>query len=120
MRLEKKKEEEIARRQGMTGKTLIQVVWLVLSGVVAYFLLTYMLTSEEINFSYNTIYGGLFIPTSVPRWVVLGGMILIFVLVMQMFLALGFAIASPEGRRKTGKPSLYSRNKDPFDNHYGH
>ncbi|MCA9921779.1 MAG: hypothetical protein KC419_21845 [Anaerolineales bacterium] len=118
MRLEKKKEQEIARRQGMTGKTIIQIIWLVISAGVAYFLLTYMIESEEINFTYGTIYRALFIPTSVPRWVVLSGLIIIFVLFMQMFLALGFAIASPEGRRKTGKPTLYSRNKDPFDDRY--
>lgn len=115
MRLERKNEEEIARRKGMTLKTIIQVIWLGISGVVAYFLITYMLESEEINFSYGLLYQQLFIPRSVPTWALLAIMILIFVLVMQVFLALGFMIASPEGRRKTGTPSMHSRVKDPFD-----
>jgi hypothetical protein len=118
MRLEKKRDEEIAQRKGMTGKTLIQIVWLGLSGVVAYGLLTYMNNADEINFSYSRVYRVLAIPGSVPQWVVIGGMILIFVLVMQVFLSLGFVIASPEGRRKTGEGSLHSRNKDPFDDRY--
>ncbi|KAA3657027.1 MAG: hypothetical protein DWQ04_29350 [Chloroflexi bacterium] len=120
MRIQKKQDEEIARRKGMTTKTIIQVIWLGISGVVAYFLINFMIESEEVGFNYNTLYNQLFIPRTIPKWVLLGVMILIFVLVMQMFLALGFAFASPEGRRKTGKPSLYSQNKDPFDDGYGH
>lgn len=115
MRLERKKDEEIAQRQGMTKKTLIQIVWLVISGIVAYFLINFLLESEEINFSYNTLYTQLFIPRAVPEWALLAGMIIVFVLVMQIFLVLGFVIASPEGRRKSGQPTLRSRNKDPFD-----
>lgn len=117
MRLERKKEEEISKRRGLTVKTLIQVVWLLISGVVAYFLLTYLEQSDEVNFSYGMVYNIFNIPGSVPPWIVLGGMILIFVLIMQLFLSLGFIIASPEGRRRTGDPSLHSRNKDPFDDH---
>lgn len=115
MRIEKKIEEEIARRKGMTVKTIIQIVWLGISGVISYFLVNYMLTSEEINFSYRLIYNTLRIPQSVPEIVVLGLLIFIGVFVFQIFLWLGFAFASPEGRRKTGDPSLYSRNKDPLD-----
>ncbi|MCP5095752.1 MAG: hypothetical protein GY943_09385 [Chloroflexi bacterium] len=115
MRLEKKQDEEIAKRKGMTGRTLIQIVWLGLSAAVAYGLLAYMNGSDEIRFSYGMIYRILSIPGSVPQWVVIGGLILIFVLIMQIFLSLGFVIASPEGRRKTGQASMHSRNRDPFD-----
>ena len=120
MRIEKKKDAEIASRQGNTVRTIIQIVWLIISGVVAYFLITYMIASEEIGFSYNTLYNQLFIPRSVPKWALLAGMIIIFVLIMQVFLSLGFAIASPDGRRKTGQPTLYSRTKDPYDDGFGH
>ncbi len=120
MRIQKKQEEEIARRKGMTGKTIIQIIWLGISGIVAYFLITFMMESEEFGFNYNTLYNQLYIPRTVPKWALLAVMIIIFVLIMQMFLAIGFAIASPEGRRKTGIPSLYSQNKDPFDDGYGH
>ena len=115
MRLEKKQDEEIARRRGMTGTTVIQVVWFIISGVISYFLITFMLNSEEINFSYAMIYNTTGLPRSVPEEAVLAILIFIFIFIFQILLWLGFAIASPEGRRKTGEPTLYSRNKDPFD-----
>ncbi len=115
MRIEKKQDEEIARRQGMTGKTVIQVVWFLISGIISYFLVTFMLNSEEVNFSYGLIYNTTGLPRSVPEGAILAILILILIMVFQVFLWLGFALASPEGRRKTGQPSLYSRNKDPFD-----
>jgi len=120
MRIQKKQEAAIARRKGMTGKTIVQIIWLAISTGVAYFLINFLMESEEFGFNYNTLYNQLFIPREIPKWVLLVVMIIIFVLVMQLFLALGFALASPEGRRKTGKPTLYSRNKDPFDDGYGH
>ena len=112
MRLERKQDAEIARRKGSTRKTLIQIFWLGLNGVVAYLLINFLLVSDEVNFSYNRIYQMFFIPRSVPSWVLLTGMIIAFVLVMQIFLSLGFVFMSPEGRRKTGEGSLYSRNEE--------
>jgi hypothetical protein len=38
--------------------------------------------------------------------------ILIFVIISQFFLTLGFFFASPEGRRKPGRGDLYSSNRD--------
>ncbi len=112
MRIQQKQDAEIAKRKGSTTRTIIQVVWLGLNSVVAYFLITYMLNSDEVNFSYNRIYQVLLIPTSVPTWVLLTGMIIVFVLVMQVFLSFGFILVSPEGRRKTGDASLHSRNEE--------
>ncbi|MEM7332030.1 MAG: hypothetical protein AAF490_08055 [Chloroflexota bacterium] len=115
MRIEKKQDEEIARRQGMTGKTMIQVIWFVFTGAISYFLVTFLLNSEEVNFSYALIYNTTGLPRTVPEGAVLALLVLIFIIIFQVFLWLGFALASPEGRRKTGQPTMYSRNKDPFD-----
>lgn len=112
MRIQKKQDAEIAKRKGSTVKTLIQVIWLGLNSVVAYFLITFLLNSDEVNFSYNRIYQVLLIPTSVPTWVLMMGMIIVFVLIMQIFLSFGFILMSPEGRRKTGDASLHSRNAE--------
>ena len=116
MQLEKKQQEELQRRKGLTGRTLIQVIWLLISGVIAFFLLRY-LEAQDV-FTYDKIYRQLALPRSIPNWAVMGGMILLIVFVMQIAVMFGFMIASPEGRRKTGKPSLHSRNKDPFDSQY--
>jgi hypothetical protein len=43
---------------------------------------------------------------------------LIIVFIMQFILIFGFMISAPEGRRKLGDPTMKSRNKDPFDDHY--
>lgn len=116
MRLEKKRDEELARRKGLTGKTIIQVIWLLISSVIAYFLSTFLFEQEVIT--YNMLYTQLAIPRDVPQVVVLGGLILLIVAVMQIFLILGFVLASPEGRRRSGEPSLHSRIKDPFDDQW--
>lgn len=112
MRLEKKKDEEIAARQGMTGKTIVSFIWLALSAVAAYFLVTYMFDTNALRFS--TFYN-MGLPTQVPSWVITAGMVILVVAIMQSFLMFGFIFASPEGRRRTGDPSLHSRSKNPLD-----
>ena len=116
MRLEKKRDEEIAARKGMTGRTIIMVIWLAISGVIAYFLIKYLFDTNVLR--YSTFYN-VGIPKSVPQWVLMGAMILILVVIMQTFLLFGFMMASPEGRRHTGDPSLYSHRKEPFDDQGG-
>lgn len=117
MRLEKKHEEKLAQRKGLTGKTIIQVVWLLFTGTLAYFFVNYLF-SEGI-LTTGLFYNQLFIPRSIPEI----GLKLIavfgFVIVMQIVFSIGFIIASPEGRRRTGDASMHSRNKDPFDDRFG-
>ncbi|MCA9945859.1 MAG: hypothetical protein H6656_04415 [Ardenticatenaceae bacterium] len=117
MRLEKKREEEIAKRKGLTGKTIIQVIWLLFTGTLAYFFTNYLFSQGIINA--NTFYNQLFIPRSVPELGVKLIMVLGLVIVMQIVFSIGYIVASPEGRRRTGDASMHSRNKDPFDDHFG-
>jgi len=116
MRLEKKKDEELAAREGMAGKTIIAFIWLTISAVAAYFLVKYMFDTSTLR--YSTFYS-LGLPSQVPNWVILVGMIILVVAIMQSFLMFGFMLASPEGRRRTGDASLHSRSKDPLDDHSG-
>lgn len=113
MRLEKKKQEELNKRKGLTGRTIAMVIWLIISFAVAYFLVEYLFSGGHLTES--LYYEELLIPDSVP----LLGLKLItmfgIVVAMQIIFYLGFFFASPEGRRRTGDPSLSSRNKDPFD-----
>ncbi len=113
MRLEKKELEELEERKGLTGKTIIQVIWLIISFAVAYFLLGALVDSGVFN--YAQIYKSLSLPTTLPVYVVQGTLMLLIVVIMQFILFIGFAFASPEGRRRTGDASMYSRRKDPFD-----
>jgi hypothetical protein len=116
MRLEKKREEELARRKGMTGRTIVAVIWLLISIVIGYFLVSYLVDQNYLNMN---LFYQLGIPRRVPSEVFFWFSVLIVVAIMQFFLMFGFMIASPEGRRPTGKATLYSRNKDPFDEEGG-
>ncbi len=112
MRLDRKKEEEVARRRGSASKTLIQMVWLLISLAIAYALTLYLFNQGTITADFLYRQG---IPRSIPEWGLQLGVTLLITIFMQMFLLLGFVIANPEGRRKLGEPTLVSRNKDVFD-----
>ena len=116
MRLEKKKDEELAARKGMTGRTIIGFIWLAISGVLAYLLVKYLIDGNVLKLN---IFYQMGVPRQIPTWVFMGVLILLIVILMQMFLLVGFMFASPEGRRHTGDPSLHSRSKDPFDDYGG-
>ncbi|WP_420645735.1 hypothetical protein [Candidatus Leptofilum sp.] len=117
MRLEKKHEEELAKRKGLTGKTVIQVIWLLFTGTLAYFFVNYLFSEGILR--PGIFYNQLFIPRSVPEIGLKLIVVLGLVIVMQIVFSLGYIIASPEGRRRTGDASMYSRNKDPFDDRFG-
>ncbi len=116
MRLDKKREEEVAQRQGMTGRTIVGFIWLLISLAASYFLVNYLIAQDYLNLS---MFYDMGVPRQVPEEVFLVAIILVLVGIMQFFLAFGYMIASPEGRRRTGDPTLYSRSKDPYDNEGG-
>lgn len=113
MRLEKKKNQELAKRKGLTGRTIAMVIFFLLSFVVAYFLANYLFAEGYLTTA--LFYNDLFIPEVVPEAGLKFITMFAIVVAMQIIFVLGFMLASPDGRRRTGDPSLYSRNKDPFD-----
>jgi hypothetical protein len=117
MRLEKKQDEAIAKRKGLTGKTIAQVIWFLATGALAYFFTNFLFSEGLINA--NTFYNQLLIPRSVPVLGLKLIMVLGLVIIMQIIFSIGYILASPEGRRRTGEASLHSRNKDPFDDRFG-
>ena len=117
MRIEKQKEAELAERKGLTGKTIIQFFSWLISAVIAYFIATYMFDNNMLSYGrLRTTFS--FIPFYINSWVFLAGTMLIIVVIIQFFVSIGFALGSPEGRRKTGKPSMHSRLKDPNDSQW--
>ncbi len=116
MRIEKKKEEELAQRKGLTKRTIVQIIWLGISFVLGYFLAKYLFDSGVLTPSF--FYVQLFVPRSVPEWGLVAMSTVGIVILLQIMFVIGFIIASPEGRRRTGNPSLHSRRKDPFDDRY--
>ncbi len=117
MRLEQKREEEISKRKGLTGRTIIMIVWLGISAAIGYFLTEYLVSQGTLDIN-NLMYNQIGLPRSVPEW---GAQLIIvigIVIVLQIVFWLGFVWFTPEGRRRTGDATLKSRNKDPYDNGY--
>lgn len=113
MRLEKKRDEELAKRKGLAGRTVVMVIWLGLSFTVAYFLTEYMFSAGYLTEAF--FYNELRIPAAVSSMGLKLITMSLIVVSMQIIFYLGFFMASPEGRRRTGDPTLHSRNRDPFD-----
>jgi hypothetical protein len=110
MKIERKRERELAERQGSARKTIIQGTWLLLSIIVAFILFRYLDQSGTLTMRY--LRTQLSLPAAVPEVVIMAIAILVFVIISQFFLTLGFFFASPQGRRKPGRGDLYSSNRD--------
>jgi TRAP-type C4-dicarboxylate transport system permease small subunit len=116
MRLDRKRDAELARRKGLTTRTIIQFLWLGISAFLAYLAIDWLFDSGQL--SYEFFYSTLFIPRSVPEIAILAALVLVVVAIMQFFLVLGYAIASPQGRERSGNPSPYSTTYDPMQDDY--
>jgi hypothetical protein len=110
MKIQKKRERELAERQGSARKTIVQGTWLLLSIIVAFILFRYLDQSGTLTMRY--LRTQLSLPAAVPEVVIMAIAILVFVIISQFFLTLGFFFASPQGRRKPGRGDLYSSNRD--------
>lgn len=115
MKLQKKKERELAEREGAAKTTVIQGIWLLLSFAVAYFLFSYLDSSGILTT--RALRAQMHVPGYIPDWGILAGAMLVFVMAAQIALAMGFFIASPAGRRKPGKGDLHSENRS-LDDRY--
>jgi len=113
MRIDRVREVDTKRRKGNSVRTIIQIVWLVLSAAVAYFLSTYIFNNTELTIDF--LRTSFLLPATVPDWAIHLGFGVAIMLVLQFVYAIGYAFGSPEGRVKTGKPRFDSRDPDPFD-----
>ena len=116
MRLEKKRDRELARRKGLARRTVALVLWLIISGVIAYFAVRYLFETQLLD--YNYFYFVLGLPAWVPRWAITAVLVLFTGSLMQFFFIFGYTITRPEGRRRSGKPTTHTTNPDPFENDY--
>jgi hypothetical protein len=119
MRIDKLKEMEGKKRRGSTGRTLVQGIWLLIAIGLAYAFTEYVLFGGG-YVTPNMLRNYFLLPAQVPVWAMKAAIIFLLVVAIQFFLFLGFAIANPRGRTRTGKPNAYSDDLDPFDNPYGH
>jgi hypothetical protein len=116
MRLDRRREEELARRKGLTTRAIVQGIWLLISAVAAYFFVRYLMDNDYLSYAF--LYNRVLVPRWIPEWAVLLGLVLIGVIILQFFFLLAFALVSAQGRAKSGTPTAYSSNPDPFDSDY--
>lgn len=116
MRIDRKRDEELARRKGFARRTVIQSIWLLLSAAATYFFLRYLIDNDHL--SYELFYSQLSLPRWLPEWAILLALIVVGVVILQFFFFLAFALASSEGRAQTGRATPFSRHHDPFDDDY--
>lgn len=116
MRIERKRDAELAKRKGMTIKTIIALIWFGICFVAAYFLVNWLFDTDLIT--HNMFYNRLFIPRSVSKEAIDIGFMVLIVIVIQFFVVLGYAFASPTGRLRPGRATLHSRDPDPNADHF--
>lgn len=116
MRLERKHDAELAKRKGMAIKTIAALIWFGLCFTAAYFLVNWLFDSEIL--SIGLIYNRLHIPRTISEEFIRAGLMILIVFLIQFFLLVGYAFASPIGRTRPGDPSLESREPDPNADRY--
>lgn len=118
MRLDAKRDRELARRKGLAKRTIVAAVWLAICFGLAFLIMNYLFDNDLL--SYNFFYSRLFIPREVSETAILIGSMIVIVIVINFFVLLGFGLASPAGRRRPGTPSMYSSEPDPDDQKYNY
>jgi hypothetical protein len=116
MRLERKREAELAKRKGLAFKTILAVIWFGLCFAAAYFLVNWLFDSEILTI--GAIYNRLRIPRTVSEEFIRAGLMVLIVFLTNFFVLIGYAFASPLGRVRPGKPSLRSQEADPNAERY--
>jgi len=115
MRIDMKRDAEVAKRKGLAGRTTAAVISLVVGFGIAYAVSLWLFKSEHITS--NFFYTQLSVPITVSE-----GILQIFVAIMIVFLLqfiaiIAFALASPSARERPGTPSAVARDPDYYESY---
>jgi uncharacterized BrkB/YihY/UPF0761 family membrane protein len=116
MRIEMKHEAELEKRKGLTGRTILAFIWLFASFVVSILLAIWLLIGDIIGTRF--FYQDLGISDTVSEVVLIVAVAFIIFLLIQLIVLIGYAAFSPKAKMRTGTPSAYSSNPDPYDQTY--
>ncbi len=116
MRIQMKRDRQLAKRKGNARRTIFAILWIALCFAAAYLITEWVFNQEIVDI--NFFYARFLIPRSVDEFIVQLGIMTVIVIIMQLFILLGFAFSSPIGRMRTGRASAYSRDPDPDDHRY--
>ena len=118
MRLDAKRERELARRKGLTLRTILAVIWLGLCFVAAYYLVNYLFEAGVLTLRFFRIQ--LRIPYTVSDMAIQIGVLVIVVVAINFIVLVLYGLFSSTGRRRPGTPSMYSAEPDPDDQKYNY
>jgi hypothetical protein len=107
---------ETAKRKGLTGRTVLAILWLGLCSVAAYYVMAWLFESGALRMGW--LYSRLGIPLTVDPNIVRVILVFVLVMVMQFFVVVGYAWGSPLGRLRPANPSLRTTRPDLDDSMY--
>lgn len=113
MRIDMKRDAEIAKRKGLAGRTIFAVSALVLGFAISYVITTYLFNNEILTDRF--FYNQLFIPRTVSETVLRLGVAFVMVFVLQFFAIIAYAVASPEARVRPGTPTAIAQDPDYYE-----
>ena len=113
MRLDAQRDREVEKIIGFARRTILTLIWLAICIGAAYFFVNWLLETERLRMSF--FYFQLHIPQTVSKGIIVAGTVLVFVMVINFFVLVGYSLVSPSGRRHPGTPSQYSPDPDPDD-----
>ena len=116
MRIEMKREAELAKRRGLANRTAVAVVTLILGFVIAY-LLSALLFSKEI-ITVDFFYNELAIPETVNQAMLQIGFAFVIVIILQLIVVMAFGLTNPAARARPGTPTVEAKDLDYYDAHY--
>ena len=116
MWIDRRRAVEAEKRKGLSARTGI-VVGVLVMGFIGAYLLTALLFSTG-TLSVDMFYSDLGIPITVSENTIHIALVLIIVLSLQFLAVLGFAMANPEARKRSGQPSAVAQSPDLYDSQY--
>jgi hypothetical protein len=116
MWIDRKRQQETEKRKGLSVRTGV-VVGVLVSGFIGAYLLTAWLFSSG-TMSIDLFYNNLGIPRTISQNTIHIVLVLFIVFALQFLAVIGFAMANPEARKRSGQPSAVAQNPDLYDSLY--
>jgi uncharacterized BrkB/YihY/UPF0761 family membrane protein len=113
MRIEKKHEAELEQRKGLTRRTILASVWLIITLSISYLAAGWLMGGDILGLDF--FYQEIGIPETFSEVVIQFVVAFVVFLLIQFVVLIGYAVVSPKAKMRTGTPTTYSSEPDPYD-----
>lgn len=113
MRIEKKHEAELEQRKGLTKRTILAALWLIISFAISYLAAGLLMSADVLGPDF--FYQEIGIPETVSEIVMQIAVAFVIFLMIQFVVLIGYAVTSPKAKMRPGTPTTYSSEPDPYD-----